>query len=152
MSDDLVGSMLKEFISSFEASLDPRLWLKLVEEEQAELEEALESESAVDILKEMTDLMYVTVGFNHVSVGAEQLGLFSAREHESILEALTSSSQTYEKAIDFLPEETQFYEAFRRVHLSNMSKLGEDGKPIKREDGKVLKGPNYVKPNLEDLV
>lgn len=43
-------------------------------------------------------------------------------------------------------------EAMRRVHESNMSKLGEDGKPIYRADGKVLKGPNYQPPNLEDLV
>ena len=42
-------------------------------------------------------------------------------------------------------------EALDRVHKSNMSKLGEDGKPIYREDGKVLKGPNYKPPNLEDL-
>ena len=42
-------------------------------------------------------------------------------------------------------------EALDRVHLSNMSKLGEDGKPIYREDGKVLKGPNYKPPTLEDL-
>ena len=43
-------------------------------------------------------------------------------------------------------------EAMHRVHESNMSKLGKDGKPIYREDGKVLKGPNYTPPNLEDLV
>ena len=43
-------------------------------------------------------------------------------------------------------------EALNRVHQSNMSKLGEDGKPIYREDGKVLKGPNYKPPNLTDLV
>ena len=43
-------------------------------------------------------------------------------------------------------------EAFSRVHESNMSKLGEDGKPIYREDGKVLKGPNYKKADLSDLV
>ena len=42
-------------------------------------------------------------------------------------------------------------EALDRVHKSNMSKLGEDGKPIYREDGKVLKGPNYKPPTLEDL-
>jgi len=42
-------------------------------------------------------------------------------------------------------------EAMRRVHRSNMSKLGEDGKPIYREDGKILKGPNYQPPNLKDL-
>ena len=42
-------------------------------------------------------------------------------------------------------------EALDRVHKSNMSKLGEDGNPIYREDGKVLKGPNYKPPTLEDL-
>lgn len=34
------------------------------------------------------------------------------------------------------------------IHASNLTKLGADGKPIYREDGKVLKGPNYVKPNI----
>ena len=38
------------------------------------------------------------------------------------------------------------------VHKSNMSKLDEDGKPIYREDGKILKGPNYKKPNLHSLI
>ena len=42
-------------------------------------------------------------------------------------------------------------EALNRVHLSNLSKLDEDGKPIYREDGKVLKGPNYKPPDLSDL-
>lgn len=41
---------------------------------------------------------------------------------------------------------------FEEVHNSNMSKLGEDGKPIRREDGKVLKGPNFREPNLKDLL
>ena len=41
---------------------------------------------------------------------------------------------------------------FGRVHESNMSKLGEDGKPVLREDGKVLKGPRYHPPVLDDLV
>ena len=43
-------------------------------------------------------------------------------------------------------------EAMFRVHQSNMSKLDDEGKPIYRKDGKVLKGPNYKPPNLEDLV
>lgn len=42
-------------------------------------------------------------------------------------------------------------EAFKRVHESNMSKL-VDGKPIKNEHGKVMKGPNYKKPVLVDLI
>ena len=37
---------------------------------------------------------------------------------------------------------------FNEVQESNMSKLGDDGKPIYNEQGKVLKGPNYFKPNL----
>lgn len=41
---------------------------------------------------------------------------------------------------------------FREVHRSNMSKLGADGKPIYREDGKVLKGPNYSPPNLHKVL
>jgi predicted HAD superfamily Cof-like phosphohydrolase len=45
-----------------------------------------------------------------------------------------------------------FDEAFKRVHESNMSKLDEEGKPIRREDGKILKGPNYQAPDLRDLV
>ena len=43
-------------------------------------------------------------------------------------------------------------EALDRVHLSNMSKLGKDGKPIYRDDGKVLKGPDYEPPTLTDLI
>ena len=42
-------------------------------------------------------------------------------------------------------------EALDRVHESNMSKLDKDGKPIYRDDGKVLKGPNYKPPDLSDL-
>ena len=40
----------------------------------------------------------------------------------------------------------------REVHRSNLSKLGEDGKPIYREDGKVLKGPNYSAPNIKEVL
>ena len=41
---------------------------------------------------------------------------------------------------------------FDEIQRSNMSKLGEDGKPIYREDGKVMKGPNYFKPNFEEIL
>ncbi len=43
-------------------------------------------------------------------------------------------------------------ELFNEVHRSNMSKLGADGKPVYREDGKVLKGPNYSPPNLAAII
>ena len=41
---------------------------------------------------------------------------------------------------------------FEEIQRSNMSKLGADGKPIYREDGKVLKGPHYFKPNIEKIL
>ena len=43
-------------------------------------------------------------------------------------------------------------EVFDEIQRSNMSKLGEDGKPIYREDGKVMKGPNYFKPDFEKIL
>ncbi|MFY7758081.1 MAG: MazG nucleotide pyrophosphohydrolase domain-containing protein [Flavobacterium stagni] len=41
---------------------------------------------------------------------------------------------------------------FDEIQRSNMSKLGEDGKPIYREDGKVMKGPNYFKPDFDSIL
>ena len=43
-------------------------------------------------------------------------------------------------------------QCFKEVQRANMSKLGKDGKPIYNEKGKVMKGPNYSKPNLEKFV
>ncbi|MGB5321508.1 MAG: nucleoside triphosphate pyrophosphohydrolase family protein, partial [Lutimonas sp.] len=43
-------------------------------------------------------------------------------------------------------------EVFNEIQRSNMSKLGADGKPIYREDGKVMKGPNYFKPDIETIL
>ena len=43
-------------------------------------------------------------------------------------------------------------DCFEEVQKSNMSKLGQDGKPIYNEDGKVMKGPNYFKPDLNKFL
>lgn len=43
-------------------------------------------------------------------------------------------------------------EVFDEIQRSNMSKLDKNGKPIYREDGKVMKGPNYFKPNIEKIL
>ena len=43
-------------------------------------------------------------------------------------------------------------DVFDEIQRSNMSKLGEDGKPIYRADGKVLKGPNYFKPDIGKIL
>jgi predicted HAD superfamily Cof-like phosphohydrolase len=48
--------------------------------------------------------------------------------------------------------ENKIDEVFREIQRSNMSKLGADGKPIYREDGKVMKGPNYFKPDIASIL
>ena len=80
----------------------------------------------------------------------EYYEVMSAVTNESLLKELTDllyviygTAATFGWDIDT---------AFNRVHQSNMSKLGDDGKPIYREDGKVLKSKNYVPPDLSDLV
>lgn len=45
-----------------------------------------------------------------------------------------------------------FEDILKEVHRSNMSKLGEDGQPIRREDGKILKGPNYFRPDIKSII
>jgi predicted HAD superfamily Cof-like phosphohydrolase len=53
---------------------------------------------------------------------------------------------------DYIVLPGSFEAAFDEVHNSNMSKLGKNGKPIYRADGKVLKGENYFKPNLKQFL
>jgi hypothetical protein len=134
------------------------VWITFVEEETEETLEALQNyaedktpDNKAHLLKEATDLMYVQIGFNLVAVGAEQLGLFSDTEHAELMTKVSKAQAVYEKTIDALGD-VNLFEAFRRVHLSNMSKLGDDGLPIRREDGKILKGPHYVEPKLGDLI
>lgn len=43
-------------------------------------------------------------------------------------------------------------DVFAEIHRSNMTKLGDDGKPVYREDGKVAKGPKYTRPDLKKMV
>jgi predicted HAD superfamily Cof-like phosphohydrolase len=43
-------------------------------------------------------------------------------------------------------------DVFNEIHASNMSKLGEDGKPVLREDGKILKGKGYFRPELSKFI
>ena len=46
----------------------------------------------------------------------------------------------------------KIHEVFEEIQRSNMSKLGDDGNPIYRKDGKVMKGPKYFKPNIKTIL
>ncbi len=87
----------------------------LINEELAELKEALENKDIKEVADALTDILYVTYGAGHA------FGI-------------------------------NLDKCFEEVQNSNMSKLGEDGKPIYNDKGKVMKGPNYFKPNLNKFV
>ena len=87
----------------------------LINEELAELKDAINKKDIKEVADALTDILYVTYGAGHAF------------------------------GIDL-------DKCFKEVQNSNMSKLGEDGKPIYNEKGKVMKGPNYFKPNLKKFV
>lgn len=150
MTDPIAA--VREFISTFRASLDPELWANLIREEVKELRNAdTDNEGAEAVLKETADVAYVCVGL--LLTSPEDTGVVGA-EREAEWNTLASEAQ---ELVDYIIASYGFSdevlnEAFTRVHQSNMSKLGEDGKPIRREDGKILKGPNYAPPVLTDLI
>jgi predicted HAD superfamily Cof-like phosphohydrolase len=153
LKESPVTPMVAEFIRAFSGSIDARLWVKLVEEERAELIEAVaEGHDEEATLKELADLVYVTYGLALVSPIAGPL-VIPEEEVEAILALCGDCSGLMGDVMAVHDwDEDVVMEAVGRVHASNMSKLGDDGKPIKREDGKVLKGPNYTPPDLSDLV
>jgi predicted HAD superfamily Cof-like phosphohydrolase len=151
---------LSEFFQKFEASLDPRLWVKLVEEETQEFREArwlmIDSgakQDKADALKEAADLIYVTTGLAILLESGENLYRFLIGDEEADRweEAIRQANAQLKIATTIFGAEL-LRTAFERVHESNLSKLGDDGKPLRREDGKILKGPNYQAPDLTDLV
>jgi|TARA_B110000211_G_C13871027_1_gene460816 predicted HAD superfamily Cof-like phosphohydrolase len=92
-----------------------KLRYDLIEEELAELQEAIQNRDLKEVADALTDILYVTYGAGHAF------------------------------GIDL-------DKCFEEVQNSNMSKLSEDGKPIYHESGKVMKGPNYFKPNLKKFI
>ena len=92
----------------------------------------------------------ITEEFKEFLEAEAQLYLTSSKVKEDCLKELADLVYVcYQYAVNM---GWDLDEAMYRVHESNMSKLDEEGNPILREDGKVLKGPNYKPPNLEDLV
>jgi predicted HAD superfamily Cof-like phosphohydrolase len=89
-----------------------------------------------------------------LSLIEEELGelreAIEANDIVEIADALTDILYvTYGAGLEFgVPLDVCFHE----VHSSNMSKLGEDGNPIYREDGKIMKGPNYFPPDLKRII
>lgn len=116
---------VKDFMNSFGQIV--RLRPKLIDKETSDLRISL-------IEEEVRELKQAVEENNLVEI-ADAL--------TDILYVVYGAGATYGIDLD---------ECFKEVHRSNMSKLGIDGSPIYREDGKVLKGPNYYPPDLEAIL
>lgn len=153
-----VFAMQREFIAAMGGKLDFEWAAKtLVKEETKELREAYEEKVLSDknmhqIFKETADVIYVVAHFyNTMPVYAPEL--ISDERNQEIQAILDDAADIVSKVSQKLHIPLpMIIEAFVRVHKSNMSKLGDDGKPVRREDGKIMKGPNYAPPDLTDIV
>lgn len=141
MSENDAATLVRDFQTKFEIPDDPVLWTNLVKEEFKELAEAAEH-----LLKEAADVAYVANGLINI-VGIDEADRLL--EEQGIGPGIPP---LLNDLIDVFIAHGVSDEAFLRVHKSNLSKLGDDGKPLRREDGKVLKGPNYQPPVLTDLI
>lgn len=143
--------LLNEFNKTFEPSDDPALWFGLIKEEAFEwLEEYVNEGITPNTLKEYCDILYVLEGFSRLFEAneVEITGYCNEEQQKVLLQILWSAANI--SLTTWTTEE--IIEGFERVHKSNMSKLTEDGKVLRREDGKVLKSDQYLPPDLSDLV
>jgi hypothetical protein len=158
----LYNKSLREFNLKFNPKIDYR---KLLLEEFNEWWiEMTFNNSPVDELKELCDVIYVAYGIAdrndwvikpEISVSTNNYrddivydyATFLNHQCQESLQYLIESVITYGKSRGWDVEE-----AFKRVHQSNLSKLDDNGKPVLNADGKLIKGPNYKKPYLEDLI
>lgn len=133
---------VREFMNKFETSDSPELWNKLCLEELAEAEEAL-----LALLKEIADFQYVLMGrMIAQTVSGNTLPFSQNFQRRAQTIAMVASSIENGLKTNIVDQ------AFFKVHHSNMSKLGDNGEVLRREDGKVLKGPNYQEPDLKELL
>ena len=150
----LVG-LVKEFYIAFgqqeffeKGMTDERIELRkrLFDEELTEYNIAERENNKVEMLDAVCDMYYIHIGtlleLYKGNVEAVRNVIFFEKDEESEL--------IFKKVLKNEFNDI-FVEAFEEVHRSNMSKL-ENGKAIFREDGKILKGKNYFRPNLKQFV
>lgn len=134
---DRVDVMVREFHEKFDLPIDQptkenkELWETLLKEEYEEAIQALG-----EVLKELADLEYVYYGYM-VSTGTSPPDGWTSK-----------INNIYSFLGKVLGSDREFCDMVGAVHESNMTKLGRDGKPIKRKDGKILKGPDYKKADM----
>lgn len=156
--DDRILDRVKEFYAAFnqekyinnkditQERLDLRK--KLLFEEINEYIRAFNRFDRVEMLDGLCDVVYIGVG--------TYLELYGYDETLNRLDRFITQDNPLVKLVGYLfdllgIDRFTFYRAFEEVHKSNMSKL-ENGRAIFREDGKIMKGKNYFRPNLKQFI
>ena len=120
---------------------------KLWDEELKELIEAIEKKDKVQILDATVDMMYIRIGtlleHHKGNVRMANFGAVSDIEMSNCREYFAKHFGNNPKLLK---------DAFDEVHRSNMSKLDENGNPIFREDGKVMKSHLFIQPDLTGVL
>lgn len=122
------------------------LRVKLLTEELDEYFEAKQNQDRAAMLDAVCDMSYIHIGTMLEKAGGDT---------DSVAKKIYFNNDPVFDTIHRRIRENKFgdifMDAFEEVHKSNMSKL-QNGKPIFREDGKILKGPDYLPPNLEQFL
>lgn len=153
---DQVKAMALEFQVAMGQNPSFELSLKLSAEEAQEAIEACYAlqdnpnlEHMEAFIKECADSCYTTSALAlHVDKGTAKYGSQLTEEMQGQIELSKESFIMQSQASDLFFPEYVLLSAITKVHASNMTKLGDDGKPIYNEDGKIVKGPNYKAPDL----
>jgi NTP pyrophosphatase (non-canonical NTP hydrolase) len=129
-----VQEMLLEFHRAFDCSVDDR------SSRVVEIRETLIKEEYLEVENELDD---VWLAINDPDRDLNGAVTRLAKELADLVYVTYGTAVALGIDLD---------KAVELVHTSNMSKVGDDGKPTYRADGKVLKGPNYKAPDLTDTV
>ena len=136
----------QEFLEKEMTNERMELRKKLFDEEFKEYEVAEKNKDKVEMLDAVCDMYYIYIGtlleLHKGNIGdvASRIFFLSDEKTDFLFKLETENG-----FVKILPE------AFEEVHKSNMSKL-ENGEAVFREDGKILKGANYFRPNLEKFL
>ncbi len=152
-----MGEQVKEFYIAFKQEehlkeygitperMNKRLdWFK---EETEELIEAKEKKDKVQILDAIIDMIYIRIGTL----------LEYHKGNEIMIDFLAENDIELKNCINYFYNHFGYNpklleDAFMEIHRSNLSKLDENGNPIFREDGKVMKSELFVEPNLKSIL
>lgn len=151
-----LAEMVKEFYLAFgqQEFLEKEMTKERIElrerlfyEELKEYNDAEKNNDKVEMLDAVCDMYYIHIGTlleqNKGDVEKVASKIFFLEDERTRKIFNWEVENGFEKIL---------FQAFSEIHKSNMSKLGLDGKPIYREDGKITKGPNFFPPNLKQFL